>query len=79
MWVTTEYNGLLRIDLNKGKVLHISKNTTDNTIWGPKTANGWPTTGTDLVGSDGSNGDDGKSVLKAVHNVNKILKKKEIK
>ena len=25
-------------------------NTTDNTICGPKTATGWPSTGTDMIG-----------------------------
>ena len=37
-------------------------NTSNNIIFGPKTANGWPTNGTNLVGSDG------KSVLNGTSN-----------
>ena len=59
-------NGTSNPTANDGAEGDFWINTTDNTIWGPKTATGWPSTGTDMIGANGTNGtngDDGKSVL----------------
>ena len=56
-------------------------NTNANTIWGPKTATGWPSTGTEMIGANGTNGtngDDGKSVLNGSSDPTSMMALKEI-